>query len=314
MKHLIIVADDFGLSPEINDAVEMAHRRGILSAASLMVGGPAAADAVRRARAMPGLRVGLHLALVDADPTLSLERLRGLIDGSGRLRSDLVGLGLSLAASPNLRRRLRAEVEAQFREFAATGLALDHVNAHRHFHVHPLVASMILDRGPALGLRALRAPVEPRGLIRAAEPESKVTARPLETQFGRFLQARARAAGIKVASGVMGLRWSGAMTRRRWLALAPVLPEGVWEIFCHPATKDVFPGSAPGYRYTEELAALMDPDTMRCVAETGATRGGYADLAQAHTDAGTIYPGDGCFVTRIPNAVPGSLGQAGASE
>ena len=68
MKRMIVTADDFGLSIEVNEAVELAHTRGILTAASLMVGAPACADAVARARRLPRLRVGLHLALVDADP------------------------------------------------------------------------------------------------------------------------------------------------------------------------------------------------------------------------------------------------------
>ena len=63
-KRLIVTADDFGLSLPINEAVESAHREGILSAASLMVGGPAADDAVARVRSLPVLGVGLHLTLL----------------------------------------------------------------------------------------------------------------------------------------------------------------------------------------------------------------------------------------------------------
>ncbi|NWP61353.1 ChbG/HpnK family deacetylase, partial [Escherichia coli] len=55
-RRLVVTADDFGLSREVNEAVEQAHREGILTAASLMVSAPAAADAVARARRMPGLR------------------------------------------------------------------------------------------------------------------------------------------------------------------------------------------------------------------------------------------------------------------
>jgi len=70
LKQLIVTADDFGVAREVNDAVEVAHRGGVLTAASLMVSAPAAADAVERARRMPSLRVGLHLVLVDGRPVL----------------------------------------------------------------------------------------------------------------------------------------------------------------------------------------------------------------------------------------------------
>ena len=42
-KFLIVTADDFGLHEAVNDAVEVASRSGVLTAASLMVAAPAAA-------------------------------------------------------------------------------------------------------------------------------------------------------------------------------------------------------------------------------------------------------------------------------
>ena len=94
MNRLAITADDFGLSESVNAAVEEAHRSGILSAASLMVGGPAAADAIKRARALPNLRVGLHVVLVNDDPISPSAQIPALVDGSGRLRNDLVGYSI----------------------------------------------------------------------------------------------------------------------------------------------------------------------------------------------------------------------------
>src|SRR5947209_6331903 len=84
-RGLIITADDFGLSMAVNEAVEEAHRKGVLTCASLMVTGEAAADAVRRARKMPKLGVGLHLALLDAPSALLPSEIPDLVeaDGSG---------------------------------------------------------------------------------------------------------------------------------------------------------------------------------------------------------------------------------------
>src|SRR5262245_26273664 len=69
-RGLIVTADDFGLHEAVNDAVERAHRDGVLTAASLMVGAPAAADAIDRARRLPSLRVGLHVVLADGPAVL----------------------------------------------------------------------------------------------------------------------------------------------------------------------------------------------------------------------------------------------------
>src|SRR5271154_2947266 len=100
MKHLIITADDFGAAAAVNDAVEETHRNGILTAASLMVSGAAASDAVARARKMPSLRVGLHLALVDARPVLPPASVPGLVDGAGNFRNDMARAGAAMFFRP----------------------------------------------------------------------------------------------------------------------------------------------------------------------------------------------------------------------
>ena len=96
MKHLIVTADDFGAAREVNDAVLDAHQNGILTAASLMVAAPAAADAVARAHATPSLRVGLHLVLVDGKPLLPVAQVPALVDGHGNFRNDMARVGAAV--------------------------------------------------------------------------------------------------------------------------------------------------------------------------------------------------------------------------
>src|SRR5260221_11756746 len=82
-RRLIVTADDFGAEIAINEAVEAAARDGILTCASLMVGPPAAADAVARARRLPGLPLGLHLVVIDGSPVLPPTAARGLVRAHG---------------------------------------------------------------------------------------------------------------------------------------------------------------------------------------------------------------------------------------
>src|SRR5215469_3807756 len=110
MRRLIICADDFELDPAVNEAVEEAHRRGILSTTSLMVGGPAAADAVARAGRLPELRVGLHLVVVDGRPVLPAGELGGLVGGDGEFERDLLRAGLKYFLLPAIRRQLKREI------------------------------------------------------------------------------------------------------------------------------------------------------------------------------------------------------------
>lgn len=280
MKGLIVTADDFGIAREVNDAVEMAHRGGVLTAASLMVAAADVDNAVKRAKAMPSLRVGLHLVLVEGEPTLPAAQIPDLVDSAGRFRTDMARAGAAMFFNPSVRRQLTAEIAAQFDAFAKTGLPLDHVNAHKHFHLHPTILSNILRVGRHYGLKALRVPYEPRDVLLKAEPGAKIAPAIVTAPWTLLARARARRAGLFAPDSVFGLAWSGAMTHRRLAALVENLPDGISEIYCHPATQRGFADSAPGYAYAEEFAALTAPDILRKVNAQGATRGGFADFVQ----------------------------------
>jgi chitin disaccharide deacetylase len=244
-----------------------------------MVGGAAVEDAVARARRLPSLRVGLHLALTDARPLLPPQRLRGLVKRDGTFRDDMARVGLELAARPGLRRRLAAEVAAQFHAFADTGLPLDHVNAHRHFHLHPFVARVAFRCARRHGAKATRVPAEPWRLVRRIDPAGRGWAGPLLGPWTMLLRRLAARAGLAAPDRVFGLAWSGAFTRERVEAVLDRLPEGSTELYFHPATRAGFPGAAPGYRYADELAALTAPSVRERAARPDIRRIGYADLA-----------------------------------
>ena len=255
----------------MNEAVERAHVDGILTAASLMVGGQGAADAVERARRLPNLGVGLHVVLVDGQPLLPPERIPALVDADGWFARDMVKTAFAIAFNPAARAQMRAEVAAQFAAFAATGLPLDHVNAHKHFHMHPMITSAILDSGQALGIPAMRVPVE-----RGAPGLGAAAMR----WWGGLLGRRLRARGIMVNDSVIGLRQTGAFTPEAMGEALAALPDGLTELYTHPATADVWAGSAPGYLYRAELAALTAPATHAALAASGAQAGSFAHWAQ----------------------------------
>ena len=278
MRDLVVTADDFGLSVEVNEAVEQAHRHGILTAASLMVGSPASGDAVERARRLPGLRVGLHLTLVEAAPVLAPELIPDLVDATGLFCANMARSGAAMFFLPSVRRQLVDEIDAQFAAFARTGLSLDHVNAHKHFHLHPTIAGALIAVGHRYGMRAVRVPAEPVGIVRRVDPAAPSLIPAITAPFTRMLGARLRRAGLSVPDQVFGLAWSGAMVADRLVAVLDRLPPGLTEIYTHPATTGGFPGSAPGYRYADEAAALIDPAVKAAAARSGAVLGGFSDF------------------------------------
>ena len=244
--------------------MERAHREGVLTTASLMVAGPAAADAVRRARAMPDLGVGLHLVVVEG-PAVLPESAPG-----GQYGGDQVRLGVDYFCRPGARRRVQAEIRAQYRAFAATSLVLDHANAHKHMHLHPTIGRMLIETGLEFGLRALRIPAEPPSLMRACGVTQTLGARAMYRWCG-LLRHRGARAGLRMNDWLLGLAWTGQMTGAKLRHAALHFPAGLGEIYFHPATQTsgVLRQMMPAYDHSGELAALLD----RRVRETMLARG-----------------------------------------
>ncbi len=292
MQRITLTADDFGLSEQVNEAVERAHRDGCLDAASLMVAGPAAADAIRRARALPGLRVGLHLVVIEGPAVLPPASIPDLVDARGWFPSDQLRLGLRYAFRRQARRQLADEIRAQFAAYAATGLPLAHADAHKHMHLHPVVGAQLIRIGRDFGLRRIRVPAEPASVLAACGHRPILADRALHG-WTRVLRHQARRAGLAFPDQVFGLAWSGAMTRARLLRLAAHLPEGDSEIYLHPATGQDGLAQAlmPGYQPQAELAALLDPAVEAALGRTpkgaGEGRTSHSPLCQREDPPGT---------------------------
>jgi hopanoid biosynthesis associated protein HpnK len=277
LKSLVVTADDFGAAVEVNEAVEVAHRDGVLTAASLMVAAPASADAVARAKSMPNLRVGLHLVLVEGRPILSPNAVPDLVGRDGNFRTDMARAGASIFFRPSVRRQVAHEITAQFEAFAATGLALDHANAHKHFHLHPTIGRLMIEIGARFGLRAARVPQEAFDVI--GRVDGRRTKRPdVLAPFCAMLRSRLRAAGLTAPDRVIGLTWSGAMSSQRLCGAIANLSEGLTEIYLHPAVRDVFPGAVPFYRYKQEFEALLDSAVLAAARDGSIRMGGFADF------------------------------------
>jgi hopanoid biosynthesis associated protein HpnK len=278
-RALIVTADDFGLHPRVNAGIERAHREGVLKAASLMVGAPAAQDAVARALALPSLRVGLHLVLADGPALLPAGQIRALVGPDGRFGDAMVRDGFRFFFLPAVRRALAREIRAQFEAFARTGLPLDHVNAHKHFHLHPTVLSLVLSIGRDFGLRAVRLPFE---------ANAPWWLKP----WIALMRGRLARAGIAHNDYVVGIEHTGGMDEAAMLdALARMPADGVGEIYCHPAEAGEGPitASMRAYRHVDELDALLSPRVAEAIVNAGLVCGGFADVF----GAGAGAPGTG---------------------
>jgi chitin disaccharide deacetylase len=185
---------------------------------------------------------------------------------------------------PAVRRQLATEIRAQFEAFAVTRLTLDHVNAHKHLHLHPTVAGLVLAIGRDFGLKAMRVPAEPAAVLRCAFPDEHARP-PFYAPWVRHLRRRAPHAGLVVNDHAFA--WSGNMVEERVLSLLPYLPDRVSELYVHPATEatPALATAMQAYRPVEEFEALTSAALKARIGALGIGLIAYAALAGGDSGA-----------------------------
>lgn len=283
MKKIIITGDDFGLALPVNEAIAEAHQKGILTAASLMVGESSFADAVERARQRSTLRVGLHLTLVEGRCVSPPDRIPDLVDAGGSFSTHLVRAGFNYFFNPRIRKQLETEIRAQFEAFYKTGLAMDHVNAHNHMHLHPTILKLILKVGRDYGLRAVRLPNEPP--IRSWRASKKslgsgVASWLFLSPWMNLMKHTLRHAHVRYNDFFFGMTDSGAMTLDLVHRFIANLPTGVTEFCFHPATRRCteIDNTMPDYRHEEEFRVLTSESLLRMTQSADIQRISFSDL------------------------------------
>ncbi len=295
--NLIVTADDFGRSREINAGILRAHREGILTSASLMVAGGAADEAAEMARATPTLAVGLHVVAVDGLAILSRRQLPHLLDERGWFPNAPARLGVKYSLSSAARRELAMEIEAQFQHFAALGLPLSHVDGHQHMHLHPAVWPIVLRLSREHGAKGIRI-VRDEWRFAVRYDRRHIMQKTLwAIAFGimsRRPRKQAREGGLAVAGRVCGLMQSGRMSKTYVLALLDHLArksrqEGRYamsegdrnataEIYFHPTAGARTDALGPN---PEDLQTLLTPAIRAAIERHGMRRCSYAEIAGA---------------------------------
>jgi hopanoid biosynthesis associated protein HpnK len=278
---IIFNADDFGSSPEVNEAVQQAYQLGVLTSTSLMATGPAFEDAVYRARQMPGLAVGLHLVLTEGRPLVEAGRIRHLVDARGGFFRDPAAAGLRFFFIPAARQELALEIRAQFERFAAAGLPLSHVDGHQNMHVHPVVFPILLPLAEKYGASGIRIPADDLKLDLQYDCSNLAMKAVWTVFFGllsRWCLARLRSHPLKTASHVYGLLQSGNMQEAYVLHLLRRLKDPSAELYFHPslACQEIHLGPNRG-----DLSTLVSPRVRRAIAERSLRLCSYPSLSHS---------------------------------
>jgi len=236
---LIINADDFGLTHGVNRAIGELHSAGVVTSATLMACGAAFDDAVEVARAHPTLGVGCHIVLTDGVPISPPESIPSLIGADGRsfrptLGSFVRAILLGRIDEADVAREALAQVERLQR----AGIAVSHIDTHKHAHLFPSIARPLLQVVDGCGIRAVRNPFEPRWSLALGLGgwQRQIAIRLLGVLRSRFeAHAQIRSGRVRTTDGTVAISATGQLNAATLAEILRALPaDGTYEICCHP--------------------------------------------------------------------------------
>lgn len=241
MKQLIINADDFGLTPGVNRAVLEMNEAIALTSTTLMACSQSFEEAVQGAKAHPELGVGCHVVLVDGSPVLPPEQIPTLVEPStGQLRPTLGAFVRDLQLGRIREKEIEAEAEAQIHRLQQHGIRVTHIDTHKHSHMFPRVLRPVTRAALGRGVKAIRNPFEPSWSL-SATPGAPLVRR-MEVLvlrfFRRYFLECVRHAGLATTDGAVGVLATGTLNPETVRSLLQALPEGRWELVCHPGYQD----------------------------------------------------------------------------
>lgn len=259
MKRLIVNADDFGFTHDVNSGIVEAHQRGILTATTLMANGVAFDDAVRLAGRNPSLDIGCHLVLVGGVSLIDRDR----------------PLPLSVAELLNaiVRRRLRPydELKAQVSRILDAGIRPTHLDTHKHTHLFPPVLDAVVRIAEETGIRWVRRPFDlpmpPGGTPWTTRVVSRCL-RVVRRRFHRVLEQH----GCRTTDYFAGFQMTGRVDATEVVSLIRSLPGGLTEFMTHPGHHgEELEAARTRLKASREreLAALTAPEVRRALDESG---------------------------------------------
>lgn len=268
-KQLVVNADDFGFTPDVNEGIVEGHRHGILTATTLMANGEAFDDAVRLARLVPTLDIGCHLVLTGGKSLLT-----------GKLLPSSVPQLVGALACREI--RVFDEMAMQVRRIVAAGLQPTHLDTHKHTHLAPPVLDAIARLGEEFNIRWVRRPLDfPMNALNGGVPPLKrltsYAMRLLRRRFHRVLEQH----GCRTTDHFAGFQITGRFRTAELVTLLGVIPEGSTELMCHPGRcGDALRSARTRLKESREreLEALMSSETREALERNGIELVNYTGL------------------------------------
>jgi predicted glycoside hydrolase/deacetylase ChbG (UPF0249 family) len=291
-SRLIINADDFGLTLGVNRAIAELHQAHVLTSATLMATGAAFDDAVAIARANPSLGVGCHVVLTDGEPVSPPDSIPTLLGADGKnFKASLLDFMQALMRGNIREEEIEREALAQVQKLQRAGIAVTHLDTHKHTHLFSAVARPLLRVAQRCSIGAVRNPFEPAWSSRLA-PNAFV--RRLQFHILSILGKRSFESlpqlsngNVQTTDGTIGVSATGQLDAVSLRKILHAMPEGTWELVCHPGYNDAALNAiTTRLRATREIErdALLEqiPQAIRTVS--GLELIHYGQIGQPHRD------------------------------
>jgi predicted glycoside hydrolase/deacetylase ChbG (UPF0249 family) len=269
-KQLVVNADDFGFTPDVNEGIVEAHLQGILTATTLMANGAAFDDAVRLARQTPTLDIGCHLVLVSGNSPVT-----------GKPYPLTVAQLIGAIATREI--RVYDELAAQVQRIVDAGIQPTHLDTHKHTHLAPPVLDAVARLAQEFGIRWVRRPFDlPLNALKGTVPRLKRMTSGglgfLRKRFHRVLERH----GCRTTDYFAGFQITGRFRTPELVELLGVIPEGSTELMVHPGRcREALRHARTRLKESREheLEALLAPETRQALERHGIELANYSQLS-----------------------------------
>lgn len=236
-KHLIINADDFGMSKEVNDGTKRGITQGIITSVSVMVNMPYFEDAVTFLKKHPEISVGLHFNITEGTPLLLPREVKDLLREDNTFQYWQRLIPRIPVNKEEMLKQIKAELSAQCLRLQATGLRITHIDSHHHVHLYPSVFRVVSDFADKQHIHSLRG-----NEFNFWNLMLGIWKKPILTQLivNMFLlldtyRYKNRSHLYKIQR-FYDINWAKEISPEQFAEILEKLPSGTTEFICHLAT------------------------------------------------------------------------------
>jgi len=275
---LIVHADDFGLSEQVNEGIVEAHCKGIVTSTSLMATGAAFESAISLSRSTPTLDVGIHLTLTEEEPLSKKNSIPSLLDDDQCFHDHAITFIKRYIVGRISLGEIKQELDAQICKILDYGIRVSHLDSHQHIHMLPGIRKIVGELANKYSISAVRYPKE--SLMPYMLKENGGIGRLAQLLSLNMFCMIARTPAIQQPDCFFGFFYGGGLTKDRLQKILQRLcPDGTSEIMCHPGVyDDTCQYNHWGYHWQDELDALTDREIREFINSRGVELISYADL------------------------------------